>query len=174
MRTLCVFPLLFLAGVLGSNVYHEPERLLGSYFPQARVVRVSVYLSEKEHAQMTRTLGFAPSNRLYSLYEARKAGQMVGYGFFDTRNVRTKDETLFIAFDAQGVVQGVEVVSFFEPEDYLPPGRWLSLFKGKDNGTPLIPGRDLPGISGATLTARAVSHSVRLGLALYDLHRDDP
>lgn len=169
-----MFSLLLLAGVIGSHVYHEPQRLLESYFPEAQVVRRSVYLSEAEQAQMARTLGFMPSNRLYSLYEARKGGQMVGYGFFDTRNVRTKDETVFIAFDVRGIVQGVEVVSFFEPEDYLPPGRWLSLFKGKSSGAGLIPGRDLPGISGATLTARAVSHSVRLGLALHALHQDAP
>ena len=59
------------------------------------------------------------------------------------------------------------MLSFNEPEDYLPPPRWLDQFDGKALSKDLKPGLAVPNLSGATLTARAVSAAVRRTLALH-------
>jgi hypothetical protein len=171
-------PLVYLAVLLApalqhqivANVFHEPENLLKQTFPGARIQRHSIYVSQAEQQTLREKLGFAPVTRHYSIYEAWLDAKCLGYAFFDTQNVRTKDETLFIAIDPQGSIIKFETVSFFEPEDYLPPARWLKLFLGKTRQTRLVPGHDIPIISGATLTARAASRTARLMLELHSLH----
>ena len=91
-------------------------------------------------------------------------------GLFDTRVVRTKDQTLFVALSPGGQVQRISIVSFFEPKEYMVPARWLRLWQGRDHTRANIPGKDLPGISGATMSTAAVSRTVRKTLYLFGLY----
>jgi Na+-translocating ferredoxin:NAD+ oxidoreductase RnfG subunit len=61
------------------------------------------------------------------------------------------------------------VLAFHEPEDYLPPERWLRQFEEKSLGPGVQLRRDIHGISGATLSSQAVTNAVRLSLALFQL-----
>ena len=63
----------------------------------------------------------------------------------------------------------VEVLAFHEPPDYRPPPRWLATFEKRRLQDRLSPGRDIRNLSGASLSATAVTESVRLALALYEI-----
>lgn len=156
------------AGVLVARVFLMPEQALERQFPGARVARQAFYLSETEERELAAACGQARPGRLHSIYVARRNGQLAGFGFFDTHRVRTKDQTLFIAIDAAGRLQHVDLVSFFEPEEYIAPARWLRLFEGKTLADALRPGVDLPAITGATLTTRSSASAVRRALWLQD------
>jgi hypothetical protein len=83
--------------------------------------------------------------------------------------VRTQAETLMIAVDPQGKVARIEVLSFREPEEYLPRGAWYQQFVGKALGPELQLKRAILPVSGATLTARATTSAVRRVLALHQV-----
>ncbi len=157
----------FEADCLKAKVYNLPRQALRNQFPEASIRRKSKFLSKGTRNRLQEKLGF-PIGRFHTFYIAGKAGKVMGYGIFDTHRVRTKNETLFIVIDANGSVRHVEIISFFEPEEYIVPKRWLNLFRGKSEG--LYPGVDLPAISGATLTVNAVSRAVRKVLALQKFH----
>jgi hypothetical protein len=70
---------------------------------------------------------------------------------------------------ADSAVARVEVLAFFEPPDYRPAPRWLARFTGRRQDVRLAPGAAVPALSGATLTARAVTESARLALAWHEL-----
>jgi Na+-translocating ferredoxin:NAD+ oxidoreductase RnfG subunit len=76
-------------------------------------------------------------------------------------------ETILIVITPQGRVGAVEVLAFNEPEDYLPPPRWLDRFDGKALAKDLKPGLAVPNLSGATLTARAVRQRCGARLPLH-------
>lgn len=89
------------------------------------------------------------------------------YFYLDTHIVRTMTETVLIGVKPDGSVHSVEVLAFHEPEDYLAPRGWRGLWRDKSLEDPLRPGSDLPNLSGATLTARAIGDAVRRALALH-------
>ena len=93
-------------------------------------------------------------------------GRALGTAWFDRRRVRSLEQTLMVAVDAEGRVQELAVLSFDEPLDYLPPERWWEQFhdRGLDDGLAL--GRGIHGVTGATLTGRATVAAVRETLAL--------
>ncbi|MGH7731248.1 MAG: FMN-binding protein, partial [Candidatus Eiseniibacteriota bacterium] len=62
----------------------------------------------------------------------------------------------------------VELLAFHEPPDYTPPARWLDRFARRRLDQRLWPAGDLRNLAGATLTARSVTESARLALALYE------
>jgi hypothetical protein len=99
--------------------------------------------------------------RLVTFYTAHRGGAVVGHAVIHSHVVRTKRETLLVAFEPDGRIRRITVVAFLEPEEYRPAERWLRQFEGKGTDDKLAVGQDIAPISGATLTARGVTEQAR-------------
>jgi hypothetical protein len=99
--------------------------------------------------------------RLVTFYTAMRGGAVTGHAVIQSHIVRTKRETLLLAFEPDGRIRRISVVAFLEPEEYRPADRWLRQFEGKGTGDKLAVGQDIAPITGATLTARGVSEQAR-------------
>ncbi len=164
-----VVALLLSGGPAGAGVYLRPPEALRLAFPRARVVRRTVFLRPGQQDSLQARARVKLSGRIISYYPAFAGDSLVGAAFFDTRTVRTMPGTFMVVVDPDSTVSRVEVLSLHEPEDYRPPVRWLSLFTGRRLDDSLWPKRGIYNLGGATLSARAVTESVRLALALYGL-----
>lgn len=153
-----------------AKVLHSREEALTLAFPDAeRVERRTLSLSEEERKRVA-TLAMIPIEaREFTVYVGYKGEQVLGYAFLETRNVRTLPGTFLIVLSPTGVVQRVQVVAFYEPEEYVPAERWLRQFEHKTLTPELRLRRDLHGIAGATLSAQAVTGAVRQALALFQV-----
>lgn len=100
-------------------------------------------------------------------YVATERGEPVGVAYFDAHRVRTLQEVLMIVVDPRGRVVRVETVSFREPPEYRAPNGWVGQFLGRGLDDGLSLRGDIASITGATLTANAVTSAVRRVLALH-------
>lgn len=136
-------------------------------FPGCEVVRRTAYLTPEQLRRARELARTEVPSALVNSYAATRAGQLAGTAYFDTHRVRTLPETLMIVIDPQGKVARIEIVSFREPEEYLPRGVWYEQFRGKALGPDLQLKRDIRPVTGATLTARATTDAVRRVLAIH-------
>ena len=151
-----------------SGVFHSRESALRLAFPDAdRIEAVDLFLSEAEAAAVERTGRVPVESRLVTLYVGHRGEEVCGYAFLDTHPVRTLPETLLLVLDPQGRVSGTHLLAFHEPPEYAPPERWLARFLGRDLDADLWTRRDVDALSGATLTAGAVTATVRRLLAVW-------
>ena len=138
-------------------------------FPGTDFTRKEHVLSEVQAGRVKALAQVEMSGRWIVAYEARKNGSLVGVGFFDTHRVRTLNETLLVAVSPEGRVLRVEVVAFREPAEYMAKEGWARQFDGKA----LDPQLSLKGVihplSGATLTAHAMTDAARRCLALHQV-----
>jgi len=74
--------------------------------------------------------------------------------------------THLVVVDPKGRVARIEVLSFSEPEDYLPRGNWYAQFQGKALDAELRLKGSIRPVTGASLTASATTDAVRRVLAL--------
>lgn len=155
------------SGAASSKVFLSVDEALRLAFPSTKVERRNAYLTPEQVRRAAELSGEEVKSALVTRYEARRDGQLLGTAYFDTHRVRTLPETLMIVVDPQGRVERIEVISFREPEEYLPRGRWYEQFRGKALGPALQLKRDLRPVTGATLTARATTDAVRRVLALH-------
>ncbi len=151
---------------LQSKVFITPEEALKSIFPDAQFEKKRIYLTGEQNQNIEKELGFKNHHRFFSFYVARKDQKIIGYAILHTEKVRTQDMSLMFFLNTEFEIFDIILISFFEPLEYRPPERWLKLFLHKDKSKQLIPGIDIPAISGATLTARVVSQMARLTLKL--------
>ncbi|MEX1139943.1 MAG: FMN-binding protein [Bacteroidota bacterium] len=151
-----------------SQVYLTKESALDLYFPQANVERRTMFLTDEQVGTIQNTARAKVSSRLVTYYVGRTNEGVVGYAFFDTHVVRTMPETFMTVLQPDGSIRAVEILAFYEPEDYLPPKRWLATLEEKTIQSDLWLKRGVQNIVGATLSARAITDAVRVMLAVFE------
>lgn len=135
---------------------------LKKLFPQAeRFTPKDVFLTEEMAARLQTLARAKISERMVTFYAASAGGQTLGYAALHTHKVRTKNETLAVAFEPDGRLRRIDVALFLEPQEYEPPPKWLAQFKSATTSSRLTVGDDLDGITGATLSARGAAETAR-------------
>lgn len=142
------------------------EAIVRSLFPEAEEVAArDVLLGDAVAARLEQLARARVKERLVTFYTARRAGVVAGYAVIHAHVVRTKRETLALAFEPDGRIRRVAILAFLEPAEYRPSDRWLAQLAGKGAGDRLAVGDDLAPISGATLSARGIAEQSRWLLA---------
>ncbi len=145
------------------------QEALALAFPGAQLVRKEHILSEPQ-AEKIKTISRGDlTGRWIVAYEAWRDGRLVGVGFFDTHRVRTLNETLLVAISPEGRILRVEAVAFREPAEYMAKEAWVKQFEGKGLDSQLSLKGSIHPLSGATLTAHAMTDAARRCLALHQV-----
>jgi Na+-translocating ferredoxin:NAD+ oxidoreductase RnfG subunit len=167
--------LVFAVTAIDAKVFLSQEEALRLAFPAAAIERKTAFLTADQQREARRLSGDeALPSALVAYYVATKDGREIGTAYFDTHVVRTMSETIMVVVDLAGNASRVEVLSFLEPEDYLPRPHWYEQFQGKPLDGELSMKRGIRPIAGATLTARATIDATRRVLALHRVIRRVP
>jgi len=167
-RSILAMACLAAAASAEAKVFLTQEEALKLAFPGAAVERRTAFLTEAQRREARRLSGDAElPAALATYYAATKEGAPVGTAYFDTHRVRTMPETIMVVVEPSGAVARIEVLSFQEPEEYLPRPRWYAQFSGKPLDDDLSMKRAIRPVTGATLTARATTEAARRVLALH-------
>jgi hypothetical protein len=152
-----------------AEVYMTRDEALLFVFGDARVERKAVFLTD-EQLERVRDLsrgGIEIKSALVTQYVATSNDGLLGTAYFDTHPVRTLQETIMVVVTPEGTVDRVEILSFLEPREYLPRDAWLKQFEGRALDGDLTLEKSIHGITGATLSARAVTDAMRRVLAVH-------
>lgn len=137
-------------------------------FPGAAPERRTAFLTDAQAAAAEKAAKAKLGSQVWTYYVA---GSTAAY--FESHPVRTMNETVMVVV-REGQVAFVEILSFSEPEDYMASKRWLAQLEGRPLDDELALRRGLRGITGATLTAEAVSRAVRRVLAVHEVIHSRP
>jgi len=173
LRALAMAAVLLLSGtaVQAKLFLSQPQALELAFGAGAEVERQSHFLTPEQlaHARALAGPGVQVEGALVTRYVGKKDGRLLGTAYFDTHRVRTLQETLMIVVGPEGKVARVEVLTFGEPEDYLPRPAWYGQFQGQALDRDLAVSRGIHGVTGATLSSHAATDAVRRTLALHQV-----
>jgi Na+-translocating ferredoxin:NAD+ oxidoreductase RnfG subunit len=156
--------------VRAAPVYSSREQALARAFPPpATIERKTYFLTDAERGKASKLARSKIESSLVVAYLGRGPKGFLGTAYFETHTVRTMPETLLVTVRPDGSLEGVEVVAFNEPEDYLPRPAWLRLFTGRRLDNDLAVGRGLAHVTGATLTTRSIAEAARRVLAIHSV-----
>ena len=66
------------------------------------------------------------------------------------------------------ILKGIEIIAFNEPHEFIPSKTWTAQFQNIPTNKMLELSREIPTITGATLSARSVTDGSRIAFALYN------
>jgi len=151
-----------------AKVFYAKDEALRLAFPEADTIeKRTFFLTDQEAREIEMQARARLESKLITIYLGRRQNRALGYAFIDVHIVRTLPEASMIVLSPEGSVVSTVVLAFHEPLEYLPASRWLKQFEGKTLPRDLAVGREIAGITGATLTAHAITESVRKALAIY-------
>jgi len=158
------------AGQAAAAVHLTQEQALRVAFPEGTdVERKSIFLDEDTVANIERLGRAKVESGVVTYYMGKQGNDVQGFAFFNNHLVRTMPETIMTVVSPDGAIQMVELLAFYEPDDYRPPKRWLELFSRQKLNNDLRVKRGIRNLTGATLTAQAVTDSVRRTLAIFEI-----
>ena len=169
LRLSIVLGAALLSGGAGANVFLTVTEALKLAFPEARHCTTkseSKFLTKDQMKRASDLAGTPITSALVVRYTAECAGAYFGRAYTDTSRVRTHPETLFIALDAKGDVDRVEVLSFDEPLEYKPKPAWYATFAHAQLNDELQVKHQIPFVTGASLTGQATVQATRRMLAI--------
>lgn len=161
--------LVFMAATSLAAALPTREGALKLAFPGATFTRKEHFLTEAQGTKVKQLSKEDLPGHWWIAYEAAKDGKALGVAFFDTHRVRTLNETAMVAVSSEGRVLRVEVIQFHEPQEYMAKEAWKQQLAGRKLDDELSLKHGIRPLSGATLTANALTSASRRCLALWQV-----
>lgn len=180
MKKKCFFITLILTFAIGMGLhalsiaegkaYKTKDAALQEVFPDADAVeKINVFLEKEEQKKIEAIAKSKLESRIFTFYAGRKENIIVGYAVFGSHVVRTKQEVYMVVINPDSSIRQVEILAFYEPEEYLPSKRWFKKFAGKILSDELWPRRGIIAVTGATLSVNGITQEVRKVLAVFKI-----
>lgn len=175
-RTLLLSSLLLFAVTPSRSVdvYLTLEEAPAAVFPAAdSFERRDIEVTEEFRQKLKERVGRAKPTiwePFYITFIARRGEEVIGHAVVCEEIGKHRPITFIVAVTPGGKVHDVAIMMYREPigSEARYPG-FLEQFKEKDLNDPILLHRDIRNISGATLSARALSRGVRKALAVLEL-----
>lgn len=168
--TLTLLALLAGAAPSRAQTLMTQEEALAVAFPApVRVERRTAFLTDAQLAEARRLAGkdVVIETGIVTYYVAFRDGRPLGAAYFDAHRVRTKAEVAMIVVGPGDRIERVDVLKFMEPPEYLAPEGWIAQLDGRPLDDDLSLRGSIQSMTGATLTARAMTRAARRVLALH-------
>lgn len=144
----------------------EAQRVL---VPKAeRFVPFEVTLDKAQLKQIRKLSGVPQRTAKPRVWQAFAGGKMLGWVIVDEVIGKHEFITYATAISPDGHVLGVEILSYRETKGgQVRNAKWRGLFRGKTLDEPFKLNKDIPNISGATLSCRNLTDGVKRLLAVH-------
>lgn len=161
---------LYAPSMVEAKVYKTKDDALKEVFPDADAVeRINVFLAEEEKKKIEAIAKGKLDSKVFTIYAGKQSGKIIGYAVFGSHIVRTKQAVYMLVINPDGSIKKVEILAFYEPEEYLPSKRWFEQFIDKTLDNELWPRRGIRAVTGATLSVNGITQEIRKALAVFKM-----
>ncbi|HSD11211.1 MAG TPA: FAD:protein FMN transferase [Candidatus Binatia bacterium] len=156
-----------------DDVYLSEGDAPSSVFPSAdRFERREVVATADLRERVARRLGDVKPTvweKSYKIAAALRGDERLGCAIEVEEIGKHRAITFIVGIDAQAKVAGVSVMAYREAYGgEIRSRRFLDQYRGKSGVDPLLPGRDVMNITGATLSAQAAGRAVKKAIAVLE------
>lgn len=168
MKKKLIYILLLFALPLSAKVLISPiDAMKECYGENSLIVKKNILLSKKQAKHIQQEAKVKLDSKIFRTFKATKDGQLLGYGILVNKKVRSKNAVVIYLISNDSILKSIEIIAFNEPPEYLPSKKWNSQFENIPTEKMLRVSKEIPTITGATLSARTITDSSRLAFALY-------
>jgi Na+-translocating ferredoxin:NAD+ oxidoreductase RnfG subunit len=152
-----------------GEIYLTPKKALLLMFKGSEsVISVKKIVQEKDKKTLEKKLKTPLLRDTWTFYLGKSGKKIDGYALMDHEIGRSEPFTYIVKIDPKGFVEAIEVLTYQETHgSEIRSQRFLKQFKGKNVGSRLKLKQDIKNISGATISAHAITAGVKRSLILW-------
>lgn len=133
------------------------------------IMPIKVTLSKSERADLSKQVR-SPADREYTLFKVLKKDVILGYILIDNIIGKHQPITFLVSLNPEGSIRRTKVLAYRESVGgEIQNSKFLDQFKAKSLKDPFCIGRDIDGITGATLSVRATAAASKKAVLLYKI-----
>ena len=158
-----------LTKTLSAEVLLSPiDAMKENYSKTATISKKNILLSSEKFHKIQALAKTKLRTKIYRIYSAKEDGKILGYGILINKKVRSKNAVVMYIITNNAILKGIEIIAFNEPHEFIPNKTWTAQFQNIPTNKMLELSREIPTITGATLSARCVTDGSRIAFALYN------
>jgi len=155
---------------LTAGLKEKTESLIQLHFGDSVSVSFNKITIPKEvrfHAEKKAGLRFIKKH-IY-IWRVTKDDDFLGYAYLDNVMGKSQPITFAVLFNADGIIVNSHIVKYREPiGGEVSHKNWLNQFSGRTKDSTYNVGKDIDGISGATISVNAVSRGIQRSALITD------
>ncbi|HEY8941210.1 MAG TPA: FMN-binding protein [Cellvibrio sp.] len=146
----------------------QAQKLL---FPDAKIfLDAAIHLTDEQRDHIKKIAGVRQRTEVQQNWRAEQDGKLLGYFLVDEVIGKHEFITYATAISPDGKVIGIEILSYRETHGgQIRKPEWRANFNGKTLDDQFKLNKDIPNISGATLSCRNVTDGVKRLLAIHKI-----
>ncbi|MDQ7046017.1 MAG: FMN-binding protein [Sulfurimonas sp.] len=154
---------------LSAQVLISPHDAMNSAYPSStNIEKKNMILSKKNASIISKQSKTKLKSKIFRIFKAYKNEEIIGYGILISKKVRSKNAVILYIISSDAVLKSIEIIAFNEPLEYIPSKTWKSQFQNIQTSQMLRTSKEIPTITGATLSARSITDGSRLAFAFYN------
>ena len=166
-RTLLLVLLFALS--LSAKVLISPiDTMKATYGKDTTITKKNILLSKAKAKIIQQSAQVKLTSKIFRIFKAKKEDEVLGYGILVNKKVRSKNAVVLYLISKDSVLKSIEVIAFNEPLEYIPSKSWNAQFENITTDTMLRSSKEIPTITGATLSAQSITNGSRIAFALYN------
>ena len=164
-----LFGVFFTSSGYAKTKVSVKEVIESSFSLVTKVEPKALILTATQFKEVRKKAHTVMDTKVYRYYNIFSKAKKLDTAVLITRKVRSKKATVLYAFDNKGTLRFSEIMAFGEPPEFIPSKIWMSQLQNQKPTAKLTIGKDIPTISGATLSARTISEGARVARAIYEI-----
>ena len=144
------------------------DAMKAEYGEDVDVIKQNIMVKKEQGKIIQKNARVKLNSKIFRIFKAVKAEKIVGYGILINRKVRSKNAVVLYLISSDAQLLGIEIIAFNEPLEYLPSKQWKAEFENVSTENMLRLSREVPTITGATLSAQTITDGSRLAFAFYN------
>ncbi|NRA40256.1 MAG: FAD:protein FMN transferase [Planctomycetes bacterium] len=154
-----------------SEHYLDTDEALALAFPQSGNIEVFIPTLNAQQVRLVKDAAASKAKgKLLAVYVAHSDGALDGISIIDKVRCRTLMMTFCASFNADGKIKRIDIMDYPEPIGNAVKGRkYLRRFNGRAHGEKLRNRKEIPNISGSSLSCRALVERMRFLLAFQSI-----
>ncbi|QOY53047.1 FMN-binding protein [Candidatus Sulfurimonas baltica] len=169
MKQIFILLLILLTTNLSAKMLISPyDAMIAAYGETSEISKKNIVLKNTQAKKISQDAKVKLYSKIIRVFTAKKDNELLGHGILISRTMRTKTVVVLYIITKDSVLKSSEIIAFNEPMEYLPSKTWLKQFENLSTDKRLRVSKDIPTITGATLTARGLVDGSRVAFAFYE------
>jgi Na+-translocating ferredoxin:NAD+ oxidoreductase RnfG subunit len=149
-----------------GTTYMTVEQAQAAIFPGTQLTRAFVSLTPEQMAAVEKQSGVSGHKAQVQVWKSAEGG----YFFVDQAIGKHELFTVAVGLNADSSIKRVEILDYKESYGFeIRNEAWRKQFAGKTSTSSLKLGDDIKNISGATLSCRHVTETIKRLMAIHDI-----
>jgi len=169
MKQIFISILLLLTTGLSAKMLVSPFDIMKAAYGQTtEISKKNILLKKSQLKKIQQNAKAKIKSKIFRVFKAVSKGETLGFGILVNRKVRSKNAAILYIISKDSVLKSIEIIAFNEPMEYIPSRTWIKQFENISTDKRLRISKEIPTITGATLSARSIVDGSRVAFAFYE------